>query len=372
MEASSRAEIVLIAPKAPPYGGMALQAARLYDYMRSDSMPVVMQPSNPDFPPALGFLERARGLRPFLRLAVFCRQLWAKLPQAGVVHLFACSWEYFFFVVWPAAVLCRLRGTPLMVNYRGGDAPRFFGRFGWLAAPVFRAASEVTAPSAFLAELIAERFGVQTRIVPNILDTSLFPFRQRTRFAPRLIVTRHLEKIYDIESVLKAFRAVQQRHGDASLEVVGSGSEERRLRELTAAWELRNVRFRGHVPHRELAAVYSTCDILINASVIDNFPGALLEASAAGLAIVSTDAGGIPFIYQNGKNAILVRIGDWQGLADGIEKVINDTELAATITRNGALVVKSCEWNHVRKILYRSYGLCDGGVEEFGPAELRG
>ena len=69
------------------------------------------------------------------------------------------------------------------------------------------------------------------------------------------------------------------------------------------------MRFLGYVDRQKLPAIYSECDILLNASRVDNFPGSLLDASAAGLAVVSTNAGGIPFIYTDGENALLVEVG---------------------------------------------------------------
>ena len=88
--------------------------------------------------------------------------------------------------------------------------------------------------------------------------------------------------MYDIEAVLQAFRSVQRWHPAASLWIAGTGSEEARLRQLVATWELANVRFLGEMPHKELPAIYDECDVYLNASRVDNFPGALLEASAAG------------------------------------------------------------------------------------------
>jgi glycosyltransferase involved in cell wall biosynthesis len=166
-----------------------------------------------------------------------------------------------------------------------------------------------------------------------------------------------LEKIYDVASVLKAFRVVQERHADASLWIAGSGSEDGNLRSLVSALNLRNVRFLGEVAHADLAGVYRECDIYVNASLVDNFPGALLEASAAGLAVVTTSAGGIPFIYENGRSAWMVEPGDWRGLAKGIETVLESPSVAADMTKAAATVVRACEWTEVRARLFEAYGL---------------
>jgi glycosyltransferase involved in cell wall biosynthesis len=104
-----------------------------------------------------------------------------------------------------------------------------------------------------------------------------------------------------------------------------------------------------------MPAIYNRCDILLNGTRVDNFPASLLEASASGLPIVSTNAGGIPFIYEDGKNAILVDPGDWQGLAAGVERLLNSPSLARQLAEEAAHLCRQCEWQNVRRLLYRSY-----------------
>src|SRR5215831_9185155 len=275
--------ILLIGPGMPPYGGMGLQARQMCDLLRSDGMQVIFSPSNPAFPRWLHFLEFVRGGRAIFRSILFAWRLWKALPQADVVHVMACSWLSFFVVTYPAVWLSYWAGKRIVVNYRGGEAERFFRWFGSLARPVFRRADVITAPSGFLAGIIQRRFHVPVAIVPNILNLSAFRFRQRTTFRPKMLVTRHLEKIYDIESVVRAFRIVAEKYPEASLWIAGTGSEEQHLRKLVSQWGLTNVEFLGHVRHQDLPAIYDACDIYVNASRFDNFPGGLLEASASGL-----------------------------------------------------------------------------------------
>ena len=128
------------------------------------------------------------------------------------------------------------------------------------------------------------------------------------------------------------------------------------MRGLVSAWELQNVRFLGHVAHQELRAVYDQRDILLNASRIDNFPGALIEASAAGLVVISTCAGGIPSIYRHEESALLVGLGDSQAMALAVEKVLESRSLGLELTKAALQVARACDWSEVSKPLYRAYG----------------
>lgn len=354
-----RREVLLVGPKVPPYGGMALQAHLMQELMNQEGVPADFLASNLEFPKSLSFLERTRGIRPFLRSAVFCWQLCRKLQRAEVVHILACSWLYFFVVVCPAIVISRLRGKRVILNYRGGEADKFLGRFGIFLKPFFRMAHVVTAPSLFLVEVLGRRIGVPVQIVPNIVNFSRFRYRERKPLQPKMLVTRHLLKLYDIESVIRAFSEVQKHYPDASLWIVGTGDQEGHLRNLVSTLGLNHVDFRGYVPQQQLPAVYGQCDILLNASRADNFPGSLVEAAACGLVVISTGVGGIPYIFEHDKSALLVKPGDWAGLAAGVLRVLQDPGLASRLTREALDECRKYDWKNVRRTLYPIYGFGD-------------
>ena len=363
--------ILLIGPVPPPYGGMALQTQALAEMLRADGHSALPFPSNFELPRGLHWLERIPAVRTAVRAALIWPLLWRQMGSTDVVHVLACSWLYFFLTVFPAVTVARIRGKRVVLNYRGGEAREFFRRWGWLAAPVLKAAHVITAPSGFLSEVIQSCFGIPVMIVPNVLDRALFQYRARAEFRPRLLSARHLEKIYDLETILKAFRAVQDRYPDASLWIAGTGSEEERLRSLTSEWNLNNVRYLGSTSQQDLASIYDECDIFINASRVDNFPNALLEASSAGLVIVSSNAGGIPFIYQHEKTALLVEPGDSEGLAKAVEKLVQSPVFAARMAVDAAALVRSCDWIEVSRMLYRAYGFSPPGRRDQRDDELR-
>ena len=348
--------VLLIAPTPPPYGGMALQAKLLAKMLEEDGIPVDLLGHTQPLPVPVQLLDRVPVLRTLLRAVVFYWRFWRKVRDAEVVHVLAASWLNFLLVVGPAVVMGRLRRKRIIVNYRGGDADGFLKYFGGLAKPVFQMADFVTAPSGFLAEVIHRRTGVSVSIVPNIINFSIFRYRERLEFHPKMLVTRHLEEMYGIETVLRAYQHILCEYPAASLWIAGTGSQESRLRGLVSSWGLNSVRFLGYIDHKTLPSIYDQCDILLNASQVDNFPGSLLEASASGLAVISTNAGGIPFLYENGKNALLVEVGDWQALASEAMRAMRNPAMTRRLGSASLELCQRCEWSNVRLTLYRVYG----------------
>jgi len=353
---AKRRSVLLIGPKVPPYGGMAIQGELMQQLMSAEGIEAYFLPSNLPFPKGLGLLDRFRGVRPFLRSINFSIQLCRMLPKVEVVHVLACSWLYFFLIVCPAVSISWLFGKRVILNYRGGEADDFLSYYAWALRPFFLMAHVVTAPSEFLVKVLGNRIGVSVQIVPNIVNFSRFVYRERPRLEPKMIVTRHLLRLYDIESVIRAFGMVQEHYPESSLLIVGTGDQEVYLRGLVLELNLTRVEFLGYVPQENLPSVYNKCDILLNASLADNFPGSLVEAAASGLAVVSTAVGGIPYIFEDGKSAILVQAGDWQALAAGVLRFLGDPDFAARLRSEALAQCKSYDWSNIRRVLYRCYG----------------
>ncbi len=348
--------VAIVAPFPPPYGGMSLQAQKLVSRLRGEGISVEMIATNPSPPALFRFVQSIPGVRTAFRIV---RYLWSLLRHAGgrtVWHHLGASGLYFFVHTTPLVLLGRSSGHFVVLNYRGGNAARFLNRWGWVAVPIMKLSDVIAVPSPFLQKIFASH-GMKALLLPNLADTERFPYKQRHVFQPRLIVTRNLEPMYNVECVLRTFRIVQHRFPEAVLSVVGSGSEEQRLRALAREWSLSGVTFHGAVPNEQLPELYAEHDIFINASNVDNFPGALVEAACSGLPIVSTKAGGIPEMIRDGENGLLTGLNDARGLADRVIECIDDPQLATNLARAARNWAEQFSWASVFPALLDCYGV---------------
>ena len=67
-----------------------------------------------------------------------------------------------------------------------------------------------------------------------------------------------------------------------------------------------------------MAALYRGADLMLNPSTVDNMPNSVLEALASGVAVVSTDVGGVPYLVEDGKTALLVPPRSPEAMADAM------------------------------------------------------
>jgi glycosyltransferase involved in cell wall biosynthesis len=114
--------------------------------------------------------------------------------------------------------------------------------------------------------------------------------------------------------------------------IVGDGEERPRLEALAARDG--GVTFAGH--RDDVMEVLDAADVLLHPSRIDAFPGALLEAMAAGLPIVATAVGGIPDIVEDGATGVLIPPpATPAAVADTLAPLLADAGLRAALARRG-------------------------------------
>lgn len=340
---------------------MANQTRQLAELLAHEGAEVILVPVNAAYRPA--WIGALRGVRAVARLVPYLVALWRAAGRVDVFHVMANSGWSWHLCAAPAVWLGRLRGVPVVVNYRGGEAERFLERSGGLVGRTMRAASVLAVPSGFLAQVFA-RWQLPSRIVPNIIDTERFHPGDRPASEPRLLVARGLEAIYDIPTALRAFALVHRAFPQARLSIAGSGPERDRLIALAARLGIAAaVEFCGRLDRERMAELYRSGSLLLNPARVDNMPNSVLEAMASGLPVVSTNAGGVPYIVRDGVTALLVPCGDHDAMARAIERLLREPAFAGRLREAALAEVQRYTWPRVRDewaAAYRSVLSCGG------------
>lgn len=351
--------IGLVGPLPPPSGGMANQMRQLARLLEETGIRVEVVQVNAPYAPR--WIERVRGVRALFRLAPYVLELWRCAGRVDLLHVMANSgWAWHLFVA-PAVWIARLRGKPVVVNYRGGGAEAFLASQARWVKPTLARAASVIVPSGFLQRIFAGH-GIRAEIVPNIVDLARFQPGQGGSHGPHIVVTRNLEEIYDIPTAIRAFATIRTRHPEARLTIAGSGPCRAALEALCAELGVTGAaHFTGHLDNERMADLYETADLLLNPSSVDNMPISLLEAMASGVPIASTNVGGIPYMAQEGVNALLVPPRDPDALAQAALRILEDPALSARLRRGGLDAVQAYSWDRVRPQLMATYEACLGG-----------
>lgn len=368
--------VLLVGPSLRNFlGGQAVQLARLLERFREEPGVVAdFLPVDPKLPGPLAALQRVK----YVRTVVTSLAYLASLPRVrryDVIHVFSASYFSFLLAPTPALVAARLSGRASVLNYRSGEAEDHLSRWRRTAVPTVRLAGAVAVPSGYLVDVFA-RFGLRARSIYNIVDLGRYRFRERRPLRPVFLANRNFEPLYNVGCVLRAFALVQRRFPDARLTVAGDGSQRAELEALAQELNLRNTEFVGRVEQARMHELYDAADIYLNGSDIDNMPGSIIEAYASGTPVVTTDAGGIPYIVEDGVTGALVPRGDYYGLAARAIELLEDEGKAARVARAAREECRKYEWSAVREewlALYRELAERGGAVkeEEFQVSSLK-
>jgi len=329
-------------------GGQSQQAARLLSLLGEEQqLDISFLPHNPLLPKAFRVLQRIKFVRTLTTTIFYWVLLCWRLPTCDVAHVFSASYYSYLLSAAPAILLSRLFCKKCVLNYRSGEAPDHLKRWPLTTIPIMKLADAIVTPSGFLVHVF-ESFGLLARAIPNSTNASVFSYRIREPLKPIFLTTRGLEPLYNIGCALRAFARVQAKYPEAKLTIVGDGSCRNDLEKLAESLRLNNVEFLGFVPFEQISALYASSDIYLNSPNIDNAPNSLIEAMAAGLLIVTTNAGGIPYIVTDETTCLMVPCDDPIAMANAALRLLEDPELSRNITMRARAAVEQFSWSSVR------------------------
>jgi glycosyltransferase involved in cell wall biosynthesis len=269
--------------------------------------------------------------------------------------LFSAAYYSYLLSVMPVILIAKMFGKPIILNYRSGEAEDHLEHWRLTAVPSMRLVDAIVVPSNYLVGVF-ERFGLPARAIFNIVELDRFRFRERSPLRPLFLCSRLLEPLYNVGCVLRAFASIQRRYPEACLTIAADGWMRPELEQLARDLGLQNTRFIGRVPFEKMPNLYDAADIYLTASNLDNMPGSITESFASGLPVVTTDAGGIPYILTHEETGLMVRCGDHQALAASAIRLLEDPELASRLARNACESARRFTWPAVRSewlALYR-------------------
>lgn len=214
----------------------------------------------------------------------------------------------------------------------------------FLLGPMHRAADRITAISTPLMER-AKAFGRDAVLIPNGIRLKELTEASMERVSGRILFVGRLEPMKGIDTLIAAFKEVRAAHSQATLRIVGAGSERARLEELAAGID--GITFVGAVKHDEVATEYASAEIFSGLSRSEALGNVFLEAQAAGCAVVATNVGGIPDVVKNNVTGFLVPPDDVSAAAKELGRLLSDSALREGMGAEGRKNAAGYDWNGI-------------------------
>lgn len=250
-----------------------------------------------------------------------------------------------------AEMVCALLNVlqkPYILALHGGDLPVFANHSPKRIKYLFEGAKKIIAPSRYLQEKM-KFYRTDIDLIPNPLDLEKYLFHIRSKPRPHLVWLRAFHNIYNPQMTPKVIEYLRVSFPDISLTMIGPDKGDGALQETLAEIERlgvqKNIKIIPGIPKKEVPERLSKFDVFINTTNADNTPVSVLEALACGLCVVSTNVGGIPYLLQDGVDALLVPPDDPQAMAESILHLLREPELAEHLSRNARKKAEQFDWS---------------------------
>jgi glycosyltransferase involved in cell wall biosynthesis len=171
----------------------------------------------------------------------------------------------------------------------------------------------------------------RTVVIHNAVDASSFAEARRAEALPRFVSVGRLAFPKDFATLVEALARIE---GEFRAALVGEGPD---LGEVAAA--LRRARLIDRVEllgsRDDVPELLASADVFVLSSRSEGFPVSVLEAMAAGLAVVASDVGGVAEAVVDGETGLLVPAGDAEALAAALGRLVQDDGLRGRLGASG-------------------------------------
>jgi phosphatidylinositol alpha-mannosyltransferase len=242
-----------------------------------------------------------------------------------------------------------------------------FGGFSlsyWLGRPIgqryMKKLAARIAVSSAARHFVSQYFPGEYRIIPNGVDVDFYakarPFPEYRDGKVNILFVGRVEPRKGAMYLLRAYAKLKEHRPDTRLIFVSAGPQLGAMRRFVRENGLRDVLFAGRVDDIDKARFYKTADIFCAPSTgQESFGIVLLEAMAAGRAVVASDIHGYKKVVQRNVTGLLVEPRDADALCRAISQLIDDPALRERLGDAGAERAREFDWEHVARQLEDVY-----------------
>ena len=293
-------EIIQVASYYPPHlGGLENVAAKIAESFVAKGYPVSVFTSDIGYSrdvtvssqSQVHYLKSIEVAHTPVIFTLFFRLL--ALPRHSLIHLHvaqAFSPEIVY-------LICRLKRIPYIAHIHLDVDPS--GPFGFLLGTykkiflkrVLKSATKIICLSEPQKKLIASKYGLSGGsivVIPNGVDETYFAEKKTCENRiPHLLFVGRLAAQKNLPLLIEA---VSQMQTSVILDVVGEGELRGNIEALIQKFRLQNVKLHGRQSGKELLEFYRSADVFVLPSLKEGVSLAMLEALAAGLPVMASDA----------------------------------------------------------------------------------
>ena len=255
---------------------------------------------------------------------------------------------YYAVIVSQLARFFSLKYIPIL---HGGNLAERLHNSQWFSKLLFNNSYRNISPSKYLKEKF-QLEKIEVDYIPNSINIKNYRFKKRTTLLPKLLWVRAFHEIYNPLMAIEVIKLLKPVFPKVTLCMVGPDKDGSLKKVKLRAQKynlLEQINFTGKLSKEEWVRISEEYDIFINTTTVDNMPVSVIEAMALGLPVVSTDAGGIPYLISNGENGYVSENKNPEAMANLILELLNNNKRGYNFSLNAREMVCEFDIEFIRK-----------------------
>ena len=178
---------------------------------------------------------------------------------------------------------------------------------------------------------------------------------QKFRF-PTIICVSRLTKYKNIKTLILAFSHLSIKVKTARLIIIGTGPEEKKLKNLAKELKIfTKVTFLKNLPRKELIKLYKKSHVFSLPSIVEGFGIATIEAAAAGLPYVNSSTYIHKEVTKNGFGGFLVNPSNYLDFSDRLYQLLTNKKLYEQKSEDAAKLSENYNWSEISQQTEKIY-----------------
>lgn len=238
----------------------------------------------------------------------------------------------------------------LVLVVRGGKFPDFYTKYKSFVRFILNQAVEIRTPSLYVKQFL-EKESYNVIYSPNPLFLENFQYTDKRPQQNAILWIRGFNNIYNPKLAVDILKEVKKTIPQAILTMIGpdGGELSNTLNYIKELGLEKDIHILGPIPNNSLYQYMHTHDVFINTTMYESFGMAVVEAASAGIPIVSTSVGELPYIWKHGEDMFLSSQIDAEEMAKYVVELLTNTSLAEYIRSNARKKAESFSWDHIKK-----------------------
>lgn len=255
----------------------------------------------------------------------------------------------------PIVWLVALMGRRVILHFHAAGTESLFAHTPQWALDALRSRADlvITLSPYWKAEFERNWPNVPSVVLPNPVSCSV----AKTKKKPGTILfLGKLESRKGFSLIVRALPAILREFPQAQLWMAGHGEVEQGKALARELGVDSSVKFLGWVSGADKQRLLGEAEVLCLPSFAEGVPMAVLEGMAHGLPVVTTPVGGIPDVIVNGRNGILIPVGDSDAISGAIINLLRDPEERRRLGASAQETVRTlCSLEQVGAMLADTY-----------------